>query len=160
MATKDFNLSSYDKAILASAAPFRFGIVASEWNDEITGRLLRGCTDTLKELGALPENITTWRVPGSFELAYGAKKMIEKERPDAVIAIGCVIRGETSHFDYVCQGVTQGIMNLNITLSTPVIFCVLTDDTKQQSLDRSGGIYGNKGSEAAISALKMITLGL
>jgi len=106
---------------------------------------------------AVNENIIKWDVPGSFELIYGSKKMLE-QNVDVVIAIGCVIQGETKHFDFVCEGVTQGIKALNLTSDTPVIFCVLTDNTKQQSIDRSGGKHGNKGTEAAIAAIKMAEL--
>ncbi|WP_040279065.1 6,7-dimethyl-8-ribityllumazine synthase [Psychroserpens damuponensis] len=157
MATVNHNLSSYDKNTIPNAKDFRFGIVVSEWNDTITNGLLKGAIDALEDCGALPENIITWSVPGSFELIYGSKKMIEQQ-VDAVIAIGCVIQGETKHFDFVCEGVTQGIKDLNIATNTPVIFCVLTDNTMQQSIDRSGGKHGNKGTEAGIAAIKMATL--
>ena len=151
------NLSAYDKATIPNAKDFRFGIVVSEWNDTITNGLLKGAIDALLDCGALEENIITWNVPGSFELIYGSKKMIQ-QNVDAVIAIGCVIQGETKHFDFVCEGVTQGIKDLNVTTDTPVIFCVLTDNTMQQSIDRSGGKHGNKGSEAGIAAIKMAEL--
>ena len=106
----------------------------------------------------LSENIIQWNVPGSFELVNGAKKMLSKEQIDAIIVIGCVIQGETKHFDFVCQGVTQGVAYLNATQNIPVIFCVLTDNNLQQSLDRSGGKHGNKGIEAAVAAIKMVNL--
>jgi len=106
----------------------------------------------------LPENIIRWNVPGSFELIFGCKKMLETQTIDAVIAIGCVIQGETKHFDFVCEGVTQGIKDLNIKYDVPTIFCVLTDNTMQQSLDRSGGKLGNKGVESAVTAIKMTSL--
>lgn len=138
---------------------FRFGIVVSEWNDDVTEGLFNGAFDTLVDCGALPINIVRWNVPGSFELIFGAKQMIEKQNVDAVIAIGCVIKGETMHFEFVCEGVTQGIKDLNIKYDIPTIFCLLTDNNKQQSLDRSGGKHGNKGVEAAIAAIKMVTLG-
>lgn len=158
MATENKNLSQYDKNKIPSAKSFRFGIVVSEWNSEITEALYKGAEEALLDCGALLENITRWDVPGSFELAYGAKKMIEKTRPDAVIAIGSVIQGETKHFDFVCQATAQGIMDLNTQTDTPVIFCVLTDNNLQQALDRSGGKHGNKGTEAAIAAIKMAVL--
>ena len=158
MATENKNLSQYDKNKIPNAKPFRFGIVVSEWNHEITEALYKGAEEALLDCGALIENITRWNVPGSFELTYGAKKMIEKTRPDAVIAIGSVIQGETKHFDFVCQATAQGIMDLNVTTGVPVIFCVLTDNTMQQALDRSGGKHGNKGTEAAIAAIKMAVL--
>ena len=157
MATENKNLSNYDKATIPNAKDFRFGIVVSEWNDVITEGLYTGAVDTLKDCGAVDSNILRYDVPGSFELIYGSKKMIE-QNVDAVIAIGCVIQGETKHFDFVCEGVTQGIKDLNIKSDTPVIFCVLTDNTMQQSIDRSGGKHGNKGTEAAIAAIKMAEL--
>jgi 6,7-dimethyl-8-ribityllumazine synthase len=157
MATVNHNLSQYDKNTIPDAKDFRFGIVVSEWNAKITSGLLKGAIDTLVDCGVQDTNIIKWDVPGSFELIYGSKKMIE-QNVDAVIAIGCVIQGETKHFDFVCNGVTQGITTLNLTSDTPVIFCVLTDNTMQQSLDRSGGIHGNKGTEAAITAIKMAEL--
>ena len=157
MATVNHNLSQYDKNSIPNAKDFRFGIVVSEWNDKITSGLLKGAIDALVECGVEETNIIKWDVPGSFELIYGCKKMIE-QTVDAVIAIGCVIQGETKHFDFVCNGVTQGITTLNLTSDTPVVFCVLTDNTMQQSIDRSGGIHGNKGTEAAITAIKMAEL--
>ncbi len=133
-------------------------MVVSEWNEEITNALFEGALETLKANGALPENILKWEVPGSFELIYGAKKMVQTQDLDAVIAIGNVIKGETKHFDFVCDGVTQGIKDLNIQQETPIIFCVLTDDTREQSLARSGGVHGNKGVECAVAAIKMAVL--
>ena len=158
MATANKNLSDYDKASIPDASKFRFGIVVSEWNPEITQNLHKGAVATLIDCGADPNNIITWEVPGSFELVYGCKKMIETLQLDAVIAIGNVIQGETKHFDFVCNGVTKGIVDLNMKFNTPVIFCVLTDNTKQQSMDRSGGKLGNKGVECAIAAIKMASL--
>jgi len=157
MATADHNLSAYDKTTIPNAKPFRFGIVVSEWNSEITEGLYSGAEAALIDCGALDTNITRMDVPGSFELIYGAKQLL-KQAFDAVIVIGCVIQGETRHFDFVCEGVTQGIKDLNILSDTPVIFCVLTDNNRQQSLDRSGGKHGNKGTEAAIAAIKMAAL--
>ena len=156
MATTD--LSYYDKATIPNAKKFRFGIVVSEWNPDITNNLYLGAEKALLENGAIKENIVKWDVPGSFELIFGCKKMIESQNVDAIIAIGNVIQGETKHFDFVCDGVTQGIKDLNIKYNVPVIFCVLTDNTKQQSLDRSGGKHGNKGIESAIAAIKMAAL--
>lgn len=155
MATANTNLSNYDKTALPNSADFKIGIVVSEWNSEVTDGLLEGALHTLIECGVLKENIAVYKVPGSFELIYAAKK-VQSSGVDAVITIGCVIQGETKHFDYVCAGVTQGVKDLNIQNDVPVIFCVLTDNNKQQSLDRSGGKHGNKGVEAAITALKMI----
>ncbi len=119
--------------------------------------MFQGAYDALIENGALPNNIIRWNVPGSFELIYGCKKM-QEQIVNAVIAIGSVIQGETKHFDFVCEGVTQGIKDLNVLHEIPVIFCVLTDNTMQQAIDRSGGKHGNKGTEAAIAAIKMAEL--
>jgi 6,7-dimethyl-8-ribityllumazine synthase len=152
------NLSYYDKATIPNAKNFRFGIVVSEWNPDITNNLYLGAKQALLENGASEKNIIKWDVPGSFELIFGCKKIIESQKVDAIIAIGNVIQGETKHFDFVCDGVTQGIKDLNIKYDIPVIFCVLTDNTKQQSLDRSGGKHGNKGIESAIAAIKMAAL--
>lgn len=152
------NLSHFDKSTIPNAKPYRFGIVVSEWNSEITENLQKGAFETLLDCGALAENITIYKVPGSFELIFGCKKMIQNSKVDAIIAIGNVIQGETKHFDFVCQGVTKGIADLNIQYDIPTIFCVLTDNTKQQSLDRSGGKLGNKGIESAVAAIKMAVL--
>lgn len=157
MATKNQNLSDYDKNTIPNAKDFRFGIVVSEWNSTITDNLFKGALDTLVAHGALSENIVSWSVPGSYELIYGSKKM-QDQKVDAVIAIGCVIQGDTKHFDFVCDAVSQGIKDLNVMRDTPVIFCVLTDNTMQQSIDRSGGKHGNKGVEAAVAAIKMAVL--
>lgn len=156
MATTD--LSAYDKNTIPNAKDFRFGIVVSEWNSDITDNLSQGAYDTLILHGTLPENITTVFVPGSFELIFGCKHLINNQKLDAVIAIGNVIQGETKHFDFVCDGVTQGIKDINLQYEVPTIFCVLTDNTKQQSIDRSGGIHGNKGVECAVAAIKMAAL--
>ena len=152
------NLSHYNKTTIPNAKDFRFGIVVSEWNPDITKNLQKGAIETLLDCGAKQENIISWEVPGSFELVYGCKKMLETLQLDAIIAIGNVIQGETKHFDFVCNGVTQGIVDLNVKYSTPIIFCVLTDNSKQQSIDRSGGKFGNKGIESAVAAIKMASL--
>ncbi len=159
MATANTNLSAYDKTKIPNAKDFRFGIVVSEWNHAITEGMFQGAFDALKDCGAINENIVRWNVPGSFELIYGCKRMTESyDMLDAVIAIGSVIQGETKHFDYVCEAVAQGIKDLNVRGNIPVIFCVLTDNTMQQAIDRSGGKHGNKGTEAAIAAIKMAQL--
>ncbi len=158
MATANKDLSNYDKNKIPSAKDFRFGILVSEWNHHITEGLFSGAITALLDCGATQEKIIRWNVPGSFELIYGAKKMIETQKPDVIIVIGSVIKGETQHFDFVCDGVTQGIKDLNVLSDVPVIFCVLTDNNEQQSIDRSGGIHGNKGTEAAIAAIKMAFL--
>lgn len=157
MATENNNLSDYDKASIPNAKDFRFGIVVSEWNDKITEGLFNGAYNTLLTHNVASENIIRWDVPGSYELIYGSKKMQELG-VDAVIAIGSVIQGETKHFDFVCEGVSHGIKDLNILHDTPVIFCVLTDNNLQQAIDRSGGKHGNKGTEAAVAAIKMANL--
>ena len=158
MATENKNLSNYDKTTIPNAKDFRFGIVVSEWNENVTNGLFTGAETALLDCGALPKNILRWDVPGSFELIYGAKKIIETQNLDAVIVIGCVVKGETMHFEFVCDGVTQGIKDLNVLQDVPVIFCLLTDNNMQQSIDRSGGKHGNKGTEAAIAAIKMAQL--
>ncbi|MEM9076896.1 MAG: 6,7-dimethyl-8-ribityllumazine synthase [Bacteroidota bacterium] len=159
MATENKNLSAYNKEEIPNAAHLRFGIVVSEWNETITEGLYSGAVDALVDCGTKPENIVRWNVPGSYELTFGAKKMLQTQEVDAVIAIGSVIRGETSHFDFVCSAAAQGIKDLNVTFDVPTIFCVLTDNTLQQAIDRSGGKHGNKGAEAAIAAIKMAVLG-
>lgn len=158
MATENKNLSNYDKNTIPNAKNFRFGIVVSEWNETITEGLYNGAISALLDCGAVQENIIRWNVPGSFELVYGAQRMIVTQNVDVVITIGCVIKGETMHFEFVCEGVTQGIKDLNVQTDVPVIFCLLTDNTMQQSIDRSGGKHGNKGTEAAIAAIKMAEL--
>ena len=159
MATVNNNLSNYDKTTIPNAKNFRFGMVVSEWNPKITEGMFQGAFDALLDCGVIKENIVRWNVPGSFELVYGCKKM-QQSYPmlDAIIAIGSVIEGETKHFDYVCEATTNGIMQLNLQNEIPIMFCVLTDRTLQQAIDRSGGKHGNKGVEAAIVAIKMAQL--
>ncbi len=154
MATK--NLSEYNSAQVPDASNMIFGIVVAEWNPEITGALLQGCVDTLEKHGALPENIHVKTVPGSFELIYGARQMTLNDGYDAIIVLGSVIRGETPHFDYICQGVTQGIARLNATNNIPVVYGLLTTNDLQQAKDRAGGRLGNKGDECAVVALSLI----
>ena len=156
MATVYQNLSSYDFESIPDASAMRFGIVVSEWNQSITEKLLQGACDTLERHGVKSANINVSRVPGSFELTFGAKQIAEHLELDAVIVLGCVIRGDTPHFDYVCSSVTQGITQLNINYNIPFIFGLLTTDNLQQSEDRAGGKHGNKGDESAITAIKMI----
>lgn len=158
MATVNKNLSHYDKNTIPNAKDFRFGIVVSEWNSNITDGLYKGAVEALAENGVPQDNIITWSVPGSFELIYGCKRMIQTQAVNAIIAIGSVIQGETKHFDFVCEAVSQGIKDLNVQTDVPVIFCVLTDNTMQQAIDRSGGIHGNKGTEAAVVAMRMADL--
>jgi 6,7-dimethyl-8-ribityllumazine synthase len=158
MATIHRNLSEYDKNNIPNGADFKVGIVVSEWNDSITLNLLKGAKETLIENGVPETNILVRFVPGAFELPLGAQFMLDNTDIDGVIAIGVVIQGETKHFDFVCQGATQGIMNVNLEYNSPVSFCLLTDNNIQQSIDRSGGKHGNKGVECAIACLKMIEL--
>lgn len=159
MATANKNLSAYDKTKLPSASDMKVGIVVSNWNDTVTEGLFEGAKKTLLDCGLQEEGLIRWDVPGSFELIFGAKRMIERfDDLDAVIVIGCVIKGETMHFEFVCEGVTHGIKDLNLIADIPVIFCVLTDNNIEQSLVRSGGDLGNKGVEAAVTALKMVAL--
>ncbi|WP_299337044.1 6,7-dimethyl-8-ribityllumazine synthase [uncultured Prevotella sp.] len=155
MATALHNLSSYEFDKIPDASNMCFGIVVAEWNPEITGALLDGCMSTLEKHGALPENIHVKTVPGSFELIYGAHQMTLNGGYDAIIILGSVIKGETPHFDYICQGVTYGIARLNAKSEIPVIYGLLTTFDLQQAKDRSGGKYGNKGDECAIDAIKM-----
>ena len=149
------NLSDHDPASIPDGSLMKFGIVVSEWNQEITSALLEGALKRLRKHGVREEHILVKTVPGSFELPYGARLLADEFSPHAVICLGCVIRGETSHFDYICQGVTQGITALNLNQSIPFIFGVLTTENQQQALDRAGGKHGNKGDEAAVTALKM-----
>ncbi len=158
MATQLHNLSGYDPALVPDASDFSFGVVVAQWNHEITEALWDGAHHTLIEHGVKPENIIKIDVPGSFELTFGAKLLLENPNIDAVIAIGCVIRGETPHFDYISQSVSLGLTQLNVMYKKPVIFGVLTTNNLQQALDRAGGKYGNKGVEAAITAIKMAAL--
>lgn len=156
MATKD--LSQYDIESVPSARNMRFGIVVAEWNHEITSALAKGAIQTLQKHGATDDNILVKFVPGSFELPLGGQYFAELENVDAVILLGCVIQGETRHFDYICEGVTQGTMQLNLKYNKPFIFGVLTTNDTQQALDRAGGRLGNKGDEAAVTAIKMVHL--
>lgn len=150
------NLSDYQPLNITNADEFSVGIVFSEWNSFVTHNLRDAALDILKKEGVREEKISVFQVPGAFELSYAAMQLCKERRFDAVIAIGCVIRGETPHFDYVCSAVAQGIKDCNILTDVPTIFCVLTDDNKEQSMARSGGDLGNKGVEAAVTALQMI----
>lgn len=156
MKSKDQNFPKINPEDFPNLANYKIGIVVSEWNIDITSNLLKGAKDKLIELGLKSKNISISWVPGSFELIYGCKEL-SKKNLDAIIAVGCVIKGETDHYDFICNAVSNGIMQLNISGTIPVIFCVLTDHNKKQSLARSGGEHGNKGVEAAITAVKMIS---
>jgi 6,7-dimethyl-8-ribityllumazine synthase len=154
MSSSNNNLSFLDLGNIPSAKNLKFGIVVSKWNKQITDNLLKGCLDLLLQKGASKNDIEVIYVPGSFELVYGCKVMQDKSF-NAIIAIGSVVKGETKHFDFICNSTSIGIKDLNVSGKSPVIFCVLTDDNLQQSIDRSGGKYGNKGTEAAIAAIEM-----
>jgi len=156
MATK--NLSEYVLSSVPDGKEMKFGIVVSEWNYDVTGALARGAVETLKKHGVNDEDILVKHVPGSFELTLGGQFFAEYTDVDAVILLGCIIQGETRHFDFICQGVAKGATDLNIKYNLPVIFGVLTTDNQQQALDRAGGKLGNKGDEAAITAIKMVAL--
>jgi 6,7-dimethyl-8-ribityllumazine synthase len=157
MTKKNTNLSHFNKEEVPNAKGLTFGIVVSEWNGNITEGLYKGASDALIECGANANDIVRYDVPGSYELVFGAK-IAAKSKPDAIICLGSVIQGETKHFDFVCNAVAMGIKDLNISLDIPVIFGVLTDNTMDQAQSRSGGKYGNKGIEAAITAIKMADL--
>jgi len=159
MATSLKNLSAYDPETIPDCAKFKFGIIVSEWNEAITAALAQAARETLIKHGTKPENITLHTVPGSFELPLGGQFLLESPKIDAVILIGCVIQGETRHFDFICNAVAHGCMELGLKYNKPSIFGVLTTDNLQQAMDRAGGIHGNKGTEAALTAIKMVHLG-
>lgn len=161
MVTRAQNPTPYTSEALPDGEGKRFGLVVAQWHREITEKLAEGAVQTLRKSGVRAEDILRWEVPGSFELVYGSARMLQHPelKLDAVIAIGCIVQGETRHFEFICQGVTQGIGALNLRAQIPVLFCVLTDDTLQQSRARAGGQYGNKGVQCAIDALKMTALG-
>ena len=158
MATSGKNLSKIESFSITNPDQLKIGIVIAEWNSKITNRLLDGANEALEHSGIKKDNIQIHYVPGTFELPLGAQYLLDKNTVDGVICIGCVIQGETKHFDYVCQGATNGIMSMGLRYNKPATFCVLTDENEQQSIERSGGKHGNKGIECAISCLKMIEL--
>lgn len=159
MASELKNLSIYNETDIAKQNPndqLKVGIAVSEWNQEVTANLTEAAIETLLKYGFKEEDIVLKSVPGSFELPLAAQYLIEIAEVDAVICLGCVIQGETRHFDYVCSGVTKGIMEINLDTGVPVGFGLLTTDNQQQAIDRSGGKHGNKGIEATVAALKML----
>ncbi|MFK8046570.1 MAG: 6,7-dimethyl-8-ribityllumazine synthase [Crocinitomicaceae bacterium] len=158
MASALSNLSDYDAGAVPDGHSFKIAIAVSEWNYNITGGLLKGAIETLEKHGVVSDNILIKHVPGTFELPSAAQFFAKTEEFDGVITIGSVIQGETKHFDFVCQAASQGVKDVALTENLPVIFCVLTDNTLQQAIDRSGGKHGNKGVEAAVACLKMIDL--
>lgn len=156
MSSADKNLSVYDENNLPDASEWEFGIIVSDWNEEVTHALYEGCYDTLIKHGAKPENIHTVQVPGAFELPQGARILYKNESVDAMICLGCVIKGETTHNEYINMSVAQALQNLSLTSGKPAVFGLLTPNDKQQALDRAGGKYGNKGVEAAVTAIRMV----
>lgn len=158
MASALKNLSNYDENTIPSAENMSFGIVVAEWNAEITHALYEGCFDTLTKHGVKEENIHTIQVPGSFELPTGARLLAVKYKVDAVICLGCVIKGETKHDEYISNAVAMGLTNLSLASGQPFIFGVLTPNNEAQARDRAGGKHGNKGVEAAVSAIRMAAL--
>jgi 6,7-dimethyl-8-ribityllumazine synthase len=152
------NLSDFSTASLPDVGQKRFAIIVSEWNTEVTGALYTGAFDTLLKHGVQENHIVSAQVPGSFELSLGAQKFAQREDIDAVICLGCVIQGETRHFDFICQAVADGVTNVSLKYNKPIIFGVLTPNTQEQAMDRAGGKHGNKGDEAAITAIKMLAL--
>jgi 6,7-dimethyl-8-ribityllumazine synthase len=153
------NLSDHVNHEVPDAKGMKFAIVYAEWNPEVTVPLKNGAVETLLKYGALREDLYIEEVPGTFELTLGGQLMAENTEADAVILLGCVIQGETRHFDFICQGVTYGTTKLNLEYGIPFIFGVLTTENQQQALDRAGGRLGNKGDEAAYTAIKMVALG-
>ena len=158
MSSQHKNLSDFSGTEVPSAAAYQFGIVVAEWNSEITNALYQGAYQSLLAHGASVQNIQTYAVPGSFELTSGAELLLKNGKFDAIICLGCVIQGETRHFDFICNAVANGISNVSIKYSKPVIFGVLTTDNQQQAIDRAGGKHGNKGIVAAVTAIKMAHL--
>ncbi|MFM6947638.1 MAG: 6,7-dimethyl-8-ribityllumazine synthase [Aquirufa sp.] len=158
MSSADKNLSEFLAKNLPDVSAKKFAIVVSEWNQEVTDALYEGAYNTLINYGAKAENIFRAEVPGSFELSLGAQKLAQRPEIDAVICLGCVIQGETKHFDFICHAVAQGITNVSLKYDKPVIFGVLTPNNQEQALARAGGIHGNKGDEAAFTAIKMLGL--
>lgn len=155
MATAYQNLSSYDPETVPDAKGMTVAIVVADWNGHITGKLLEGACNMLQKHGVNADDIRVAHVPGTFELTFAAQQLAMRYEPDAVIVLGCVVRGGTPHFEYVCQSVTEGITRLNTLYGIPFIFGVLTTDNMEQAADRAGGKHGNKGDEAAVTAIKM-----
>jgi 6,7-dimethyl-8-ribityllumazine synthase len=158
MASALKNLSSYDDSTLPSAADMHFGIVVADWNAEITHALYQGCYDTLVKHGAIESNVHTVQVPGTFELPVAARILNGQKKVDGLICIGCVIKGETKHDEYISHAVATGLIQLGLALSKPVIFGVLTPNSQEQAQERAGGKHGNKGVEAAVTAIRMVAL--
>lgn len=158
MSSSQKNLSEFSTSGIGDAPKYRYGVVVSEWNEEITESLYEGVVKTLQDCNVPKDQIHRTNVPGSFELTLGAQWMAENAEIDAVICLGCVIQGETKHFDFICDAVAHGLTNVSLKYNKPVIFGVLTPNTQKQALDRAGGKHGNKGDEAAITAVKMLSI--
>lgn len=156
MASFDKNLSDYSSKNITNIARKRFALVVSEWNEKVTEALMKGACETLLKEGAQEENLIIKTVPGSYELSLGAQWMAQDPKIDAVICLGCIIQGETKHFDFIAQAVAQGLINVSLKYNKPIVFGVLTPNNINQATDRAGGKYGNKGDEAAITAIKML----
>ncbi|TAF80716.1 MAG: 6,7-dimethyl-8-ribityllumazine synthase [Sphingobacteriales bacterium] len=155
MASKLKNLSDFSHTTIPNAAPFKFGIVVASWNVQVTGALYKGAYNALLKHNTSESNIVSIEVAGSYELVAATDLLLQSQFYDAVICLGCVIQGETKHFDFICNAVASGLVNVGLKYTKPVVFGVLTTDNLQQALDRAGGIHGNKGEEAAITAIKM-----
>ncbi|MBV6643962.1 MAG: 6,7-dimethyl-8-ribityllumazine synthase [Cyclobacteriaceae bacterium] len=158
MASSEKNLSQFETASVQNVSQYQFAVVVSEWNQGVTEALYSGAVQTLKDLGADRNKIIRYDVPGSFELSLGAQWAAQREEIDAVICLGCVIQGETKHFDFICQAVANGLTDVGLKYDKPVIFGVLTTNNQKQALDRAGGKHGNKGDEAAATAVKMLMI--
>lgn len=158
MASALKNLSDYNEKNLPSAKEMTFGIVVSDWNKDITHALYQGCFDTLIKHDAEKDNIHTIQVPGAFELTTGARFLLQSKSPDAIICLGCVIKGETTHNEYINQAVANGLTQISIATGKPTVFGLLTPNELQQAKDRAGGKHGNKGVEAAVTAIRMAEL--
>lgn len=154
---KKTNLSDYDSKAVPDGGRWTVAVVAAEWNPEVTDAMLEGAVETLRNHGVKEGNLLVRRVPGTYELSYAADTLARRNDVDAVICIGCVIQGETRHFEFICQAVSQGLTNVSLATHKPVIFSVLTTNTMEQALERAGGRHGNKGVEGAITALKMLS---
>lgn len=158
MATHLKNLSDFSNTEIPKATDFTFALIVSQWNEEVTDSLYRGAIDFLVAHDALSENILTVHVPGSYELSSAADMVLTLKKVDAVICLGCVIQGETRHFDFICDAVAHGLTQISIKHNKPVVFGVLTTDNLQQAQERAGGKHGNKGEEAAATAIQMAAL--
>lgn len=156
MSSSTYSYTEDQTLPIPDASEMRFGVIVTEWNNHITDKLLEGTIDEFKSNGVVESNITVKRVPGSFELVYAAAQLAKFGHVNGIVILGCVIRGDTPHFDYICQGVTQGITDLNVKGDIPIIFGLLTVNNQAQAEERAGGRFGNKGKEFALTAIKMV----